>query len=270
MSDKHCISFMIGNRPFLTHVSAVITKRKNRRDNRQQRHTGGQNNLPPRMLFHQGRADLSRRGVTLVGRLAHTTSRHTPETRPLAGQRTVDFANDYAQGVDVGARVNGKPSLLFRRGIPPSAGRLLQHGVAVSVRIAEVYQLHVAAIGGYHDVLRLQVAMDYLPAVDVREGVTHLRQHQQRVSTRQSAPVKHAAQRAAVDIFHDNTRPQAVNTLKTYGLGYVRMRQLVAYLKLLLQQSEIKGVVRKLRLQALQDMPLAHALRTVNHGMAAG
>lgn len=60
---------------------------------------------------------------------------------------------------------------LFGSHVFQGAGRLLEDSVAVGISQSEVDDLQVVAVVGHHDVLRLQVAVDYLLRMDIGQGL---------------------------------------------------------------------------------------------------
>ena len=145
-----------------------------------------------------------------VGLLAHVLVGHgegrVAHEGRSPGQQLVEQA---AGGVDVGAGVHRLPAGLLGgevlRGADDGgglgdAGRRLGH----RARDAEVHDLDLAA-GGQHHVARLDVAVHDAGAVAVLQGVQDAVHDLQGPLGQQLAPVvQHLAQRAALDVLHDD------------------------------------------------------------------
>ena len=120
----------------------------------------------------------------------------------------------------------------------------------------------------HHDIAGLEVAMEYLLAVHISQGVGELR-HKLPCEVFGQFPFLHKLlERSAVDIFHNDGGSHIGHRLHAYRVADVRMVELYANLKFLVEHQPVGRSHEKVGLETFQHVALAETPCRVDAGMA--
>ena len=174
--------------------------------------------------------------------------------------------HDDAKGPDIGTIVHTVTGKKLRRCIVLSPCSHFQHCERIGIRESEINQLGMEAIEGHHDVLRLQIPVNHLLAVNIRKGVADSRQYPVGHFNRQSAiPFQKMTQIFTVYPLHHDAIAGRRMVDESEILADIRMLEGETYLKILAEHILVNPETAIARLQRLVDEEASGPLATVEY-----
>lgn len=153
---------------------------------------------------------------------------------PSVNPTDIHQLQDAAKTVYVVPAVGEGSVRLFRGDKSLSSGRLFKHGIAIGISKSEVDKFHVLSVARYHNILRLQVAVNHLPLVYKFHGIKKLRKNAAFLLTRvvQGEPM---IQGKSVNPFHYDTLAVSVDILHSIDINDVMTFNIFKNIILLMQ-----------------------------------
>ena len=131
---------------------------------------------------------------------------------------------------------------------------MFEDGVVISIGESEVDDLYIIAVTGNQDIAWLEVTMDDLLAVDIRQGVHQLIDHLATGFLGRFA-FKKTVEGNAINVFHHDTGTDLLVHLLGVSLHDVGMVELHHQGILFFQQLEIDRLLSEFKLQTFQQEP---------------